>query len=74
MLHAPGVSSSRVEGEKKSEGVMRDGMRERMGAGWKKPPPTVVKTATRKKEKKGREKKRKEWCGAIKEYDGNKSL
>lgn len=50
-------------------------MRERMRAGWKKPPPTVVKRAKRKTEKKRRgEKEDSMRSGAIKEYDGNKSL
>ena len=53
-------------------------MLERMREGWNKPPPTVVKRAKRKKtetEKKRRgEKEDSMRCGAIKEYDGNKSL
>lgn len=46
-----------------------------MGEVWKKPPPTVVKRAERKTEKEQRgEKEDPMLRGAIKEYDGNKSL
>lgn len=42
--------------------------------GLEEPPPTVVKAAKRKTEKRRGEKEDSMRCGAIKEYDCNKSL
>lgn len=72
MPRAPGIACSRLY-KKNENGVMRNAGAD---AAWEKPPPTDVEQR-RDRERRGEEREKRGAhvvCGAIKEYDCNKSL